>query len=60
MLAGDEIDRILVRTSAVTRKVAGERTRAQVVAANVDVVFVVDDASAPPRGRRIERYLALA
>jgi len=60
VLAGDEIDRILVRTSAVTRKVAGERTRAQVVAANVDVVFVVDDASAPPRGRRIERYLALA
>jgi len=55
-----EIDRVLDRTSAVTRKVAGERTRAQVVAANVDVVFVVDDASAPPKGRRIERYLALA
>jgi len=60
LLAGEEIDRVLARTSAVTRKVAGERTRAQVVAANIDVVFVVDDASAPPKGRRIERYLALA
>ena len=60
VLVGDEIDRVLPRTSAVTRKVAGERTRAQVVAANVDVVFVVDDASAPPKSRRIERYLALA
>lgn len=59
-LAGEEIDRVLPRTSAVTRKVAGERTRAQVVAANVDVIFVVDDASAPPKSRRIERYLALA
>ncbi len=60
VLAGDEIDRVVSRTSAVTRNVAGERTRAQVVAANVDVVFVVDDASQPPKSRRIERYLALA
>lgn len=60
VLAGGEVDRVLPRSSAVTRKVAGERTKAQVVAANVDVVFVVDDASAPPKGRRIERYLALA
>ncbi|MDQ4036854.1 MAG: ribosome small subunit-dependent GTPase A [Actinomycetota bacterium] len=60
VLTGEEIDHVLPRTSAVTRKVAGERTRAQVVAANVDVVFVVDDASAPPKSRRIERYLALA
>lgn len=60
VLVGEEIDRVLPRSSAVTRKVAGERTKAQVVAANVDVVFVVDDASALPKGRRIERYLALA
>lgn len=60
VLEGEEIDRVLPRSGAVTRKVAGERTKAQVVAANVDVVFVVDDASAPPKGRRIERYLALA
>jgi len=59
LLAGDVIERVLDRTSALTRKVAGERTRAQVVAANVDVVFVVDDASAAPKARRIERYLAL-
>jgi len=59
-LDDDEVDHVLDRTSAVTRKVAGQRTRAQVVAANVDLVFVVDDAGAPPKGRRIERYLALA
>ncbi|MEJ7773050.1 MAG: ribosome small subunit-dependent GTPase A [Geodermatophilaceae bacterium] len=59
LLAGAEIDRVLPRTSALTRKVAGVRTRAQVVAANMDVVFVVDDASAAPKARRIERYLAL-
>lgn len=60
VISAEGIDCVLPRTSAVTRKVAGERTRAQVVAANVDVVFVVDDASAAPKGRRIERYLALA
>lgn len=60
VLSGESIHQVLPRTSALTRKVAGERTRAQVVAANVDVVFVVDDASAPPKGRRLERFLALA
>lgn len=60
VLIDGEVDHVLARTSAVTRKVAGKQTKAQVVAANVDVVFVVDDASAPPKSRRIERYLALA
>lgn len=60
VLDGDELDRVLPRTGEITRKVAGERTRAQVVAANVDVVFVVDDPSAAPKGRRLDRYLALA
>ncbi len=59
VLVQADIERVLARTSVLLRKVAGERTRAQLVAANVDVVFVVDDASAPPKGRRIERYLAL-
>ncbi len=35
------IDAVLPRRSQLSRKVAGQRTREQVVAANVDVVFLV-------------------
>ncbi len=56
---GDVIDSILPRRSAFRRGDA-ERMRAQVVAANIDVVFVVHAASAEPNLRRIERELALA
>jgi ribosome biogenesis GTPase len=48
------------RTSLLQRKEPGRRTAAQVLAANVDVAFLV---SALPDGvnpRRLERYLALA
>ncbi|HEY1377151.1 MAG TPA: ribosome small subunit-dependent GTPase A, partial [Gemmataceae bacterium] len=48
------------RTSLLVRKEPGRRTAAQVLAANVDVAFLV---SALPDGvnpRRLERYLALA
>jgi ribosome biogenesis GTPase len=48
------------RASVLVRKEAGRRTAAQVLAANVDVAFLV---SALPDGvnpRRLERFLALA
>src|SRR5439155_20490600 len=54
------IQAVRPRTSLFQRKEAGRRTAAQVLAANVDVVFLV---SALPDGlnpRRLERYLALA
>ncbi len=51
---------VLPRTSAFVRTVAGRTSAAQVVAANVDTVLVVDVAVGTARVRRIERYLAVA
>lgn len=52
------IDGMLARRTVFTRGAAGSQTRAQVVAANVDVVFVVCGLDADYNVRRIERYLA--
>ncbi|MGH9068391.1 MAG: hypothetical protein ACRD0J_13030, partial [Acidimicrobiales bacterium] len=57
--AGGGLDAVLPRHSALTRAAAGRATRAQVVAANLDRVFVVAVA-AHANPRRIERALALA
>jgi ribosome biogenesis GTPase len=54
------IDAVLPRASAFTRKLAGETTEEQVIAANVDVVFLVSGLDADFNPRRIERYLAAA
>ena len=54
------IVRVLPRASAFSRKVAGEVTDEQVVAANIDVVFVVTALDADFSVRRVERYLLLA
>lgn len=51
---------VLPRTSAFVRKVAGETTEEQVVAANVDTVFLVNGLDGDFNPRRIERYLAAA
>ena len=51
---------LLSRKSAFSRKVAGARTDQQVVAANVDTVFLVSGLDGDFNPRRIERYLALA
>ncbi len=51
---------ILPRKSALTRRRAGAAERAQVVAANVDFVLVVDGLDRGPNLRRIERGVALA
>lgn len=48
---------LLERTSRFVRQAAGKRTRPQVVAANVDTVFVVTSANQDFNVRRIERYL---
>jgi ribosome small subunit-dependent GTPase A len=42
------------------RTVAGRTSAAQVVAANLDTVLVVDALTGPARLRRVERYLAVA
>ena len=51
---------ILPRTSAFVRTVAGRTSAAQVVAANLDTVLVVDSLVGEARLRRVERYLAVA
>lgn len=62
-LAGEAkgvIHAVLQRKSAFIRKIAGEITEAQVVAANVDTVFIVTGLDHNYNLRRIERYLTLA
>ena len=56
------IQAILPRRSKFSRKAAGERTEEQVVAANIDTVFIVSglDGGRSFNLRRIERYLTLA
>lgn len=48
---------VLPRRSRFSRKVAGETTVEQVVAANVDTVFIVMGLDADFSVRRVERYL---
>jgi len=52
------IEGVLERRTVFTRGAAGRELRAQVVAANVDVVFAVCGLDADFNLRRIERYLA--
>lgn len=57
---GARIARILPRQSAFSRKEAGNVTREQVIAANIDVLFIVNGLDGDFNPRRIERYLLLA
>ncbi|WP_371327790.1 ribosome small subunit-dependent GTPase A [Modestobacter sp. DSM 44400] len=59
-LRGELAVAVLPRRTAFVRTVAGRGSAAQVVAANVDVVFVVDSLVGEARLRRVERYLAVA
>jgi ribosome biogenesis GTPase / thiamine phosphate phosphatase len=52
------IDRVLERRTVFTRGAAGREVRAQVIAANVDLVFAVCGLDADFNIRRIERYVA--
>ncbi len=54
------IHAVLPRRTRFSRKAAGERTEEQIVAANVDVVFLVTSLDGDFNLRRIERYLAVA
>jgi ribosome biogenesis GTPase len=51
---------VLPRRSQFTRRAAGTRTAAQVVAANVDLVFLVMGLDEDFNLRRLERYLTAA
>jgi len=51
---------ILPRTTTFVRKIAGETTEPQLLAANIDTVFLVTDLGLDFNLRRLERYLTLA
>ncbi|MGH8086568.1 MAG: ribosome small subunit-dependent GTPase A [Lysobacter sp.] len=55
----DRIVALLPRHSAIKRGAAGEHYKQQLIAANVDTVFVVCGLDADFNPRRIERYLLL-
>ena len=57
--ARSRIAALLPRHSAIKRGAAGEHYKQQVIAANVDTVFVVCGLDADFNPRRIERYLLL-
>lgn len=52
--------RILERKSALKRRAAGDNPSAQLIAANVDSLFIVSSCNADFNIARMERYLALA
>jgi ribosome biogenesis GTPase len=54
------IREILPRVSAFSRKAAGRETDEQVIASNIDTLFVVFGLDRPVKSRAIERYLAVA
>jgi ribosome biogenesis GTPase / thiamine phosphate phosphatase len=55
------VQRVLPRRTAVIRRAPGDRERpAQVLAANVDVVFIVTSVNAEFNVRRLERYMTVA
>jgi ribosome biogenesis GTPase len=59
-LQDETIHAVLPRRSAFLRKVAWSQTEAQVLAANIDTVFVLTGLDEDFSPRRIERYLTLA
>ena len=59
-LGSPAIEAVLDRTSAITRSDPGGSSDVQVLAANIDTVFVVHPLAEPPNLRRIERELSVA
>jgi len=54
------IHAVLPRSSAFTRKAAGERVQEQVIAANIDTAIIVMGLDGDYNLKRLERYLTLA
>ena len=52
--------RLLERQSLIKRRAAGERSNEQLIAANIDTLFIVSSCNADFNASRLERYLALA
>jgi ribosome biogenesis GTPase len=54
------VERVLERRSVFRRVAAGEKSEIQLLAANIDVLFVVTSCNEEFNESRLERYLALA
>ena len=54
------IEAVLPRRTSFARKIAGSRTEEQIVAANIDTIFVLTSLNQDFSLRRIERYLFIA
>ncbi len=54
------IHKVLPRKSKFSRKVAGINTKEQIVASNIDTIFLVNSLNKDFNARRIERYLIMA
>jgi len=54
------IQALFARNSVLQRKVSGKRTEIQLIAANLDVAFLVQAMDGDFSLRRLERYLAMA
>jgi len=54
------IEHVLPRQSKFSRKAAGAKTDEQIVASNIDTVFIMSSLNQDINLRRIERYLTLA
>lgn len=54
------VERILERKSIFQRVAAGEKSEIQLLAANVDILFVVTSCNEEFKESRLERYLAIA
>lgn len=54
------IHKVLPRKSKFSRKVAGVNTKEQIVASNIDTIFLVNALNKDFNARRIERYLIMA
>jgi ribosome biogenesis GTPase len=53
------IHHVFMRRTKFSRKEAGNRTAEQIIAANVDTIFLVQSLNRDLNPRRLERYLAL-
>jgi len=56
-LSDGTIREVLPRSSAIVRHAAGRAARAQTLAANIDIAFIVSSLGPDLEPRRIERYL---
>ncbi len=57
---GPRLERVLDRIGAFRRRAPGTGARTQLIAANVDVLFIVTSANRDFNAARLERYLSIA